>query len=276
MRESDTGSREELPCIWVLAGVLSYRPCDRDYDCESCELFSVLSGKSGAAPAQRRAEAQAAVGVAAAEPATVPARDAGFVNGLVNPYVWRLLQGCQLHLDRPYSPGHCWLREEGGGEVAVGLDGHVMRMLHPVDEIVAPRVGVWLKRGEPCGWIMRGHSAIPLDAPLSGEVLAVNDRYRSSVRRGKSTGDGDQWLFRLAAHEAVDEVTELLRGERTLVWFLEKIRLLKRKLREAVAPGAPEALGVTMSDGGAPPYLETVLGHDRFEALVEELFHMQI
>lgn len=276
MSGSRTGAREELPCIWVMAGVLSYRPCDRDYECESCELFHALRGGGAAAAVQPLLDRAAAAVAAASDRAAPPPQDDAAVDGQVNPYVWRLLEGCQLHLDRPYSPGHCWLREEEGGEVAVGLDGHVMRMLHPVDEIVAPRVGVWLKRGEPCGWITRGHSAIPLDTPLCGEVLAVNDRYRSAVRRGKSTGDGDQWLFRLAAHEALSDVPELYRGERTLLWFLEKIRILKRHLREAVTPGAPAELGVTMSDGGTPPHVERVLGRERFEALVEELFHMQI
>lgn len=268
MSGSGTVNCEELPCIWVLAGVLSYRLCDRNYDCEHCELFRALQGGGARAAAHEPTLAGAPAGGAAPD---VAAEDSQ-----VNPYVWRLLEGCEVHLDRPYSPGHCWLREEPGAEVAVGLDGHMMRILHPVDEIVAPRVGVWLKRGEPCGWIMRGRSAIPLETPLSGEVLAVNDRYRSAVRRGEATGGCDQWLFRLAAHEAVDDVPELFRGERTLLWFLEKIQLLKRHLREAVAPGAPAALGITMADGGAPPHVEAVLGRERFETLVEELFHMQI
>lgn len=265
MTASGTGDREELPCIWVLAGVLSYRLCGRNYECERCELFHALQGGGGQDPALECA-------AAAAPPSDATAA----VDCQVNPYVWRLLEGCELHLDRPYSPGHTWLREEGPERVAVGLDGHVMRIIRPVDDIVTPRVGAWLKRGEPCGWIMRGRAAIPLHTPLSGEVLVVNDRYRSAVRRGKSTGDGDQWLFRLAAHEAVDDVPELYRGERTLLWFLEKIQLLKRHLREAVAPGTPAALGSIMADGGAPPSVEMVLGRERFEALVEELFHMQI
>ncbi|MFO7972689.1 MAG: hypothetical protein R6U40_13205, partial [Desulfobacterales bacterium] len=37
-----------------------------------------------------------------------------------------------------------------------------------------PGPGVWLKRGEAMGWIQRGHLALPLPAPISGEVLEVN------------------------------------------------------------------------------------------------------
>jgi glycine cleavage system H lipoate-binding protein len=198
------------------------------------------------------------------------------VEDQVSAYLWHLMAGCELHLDRPYSPGHFWLREEGGGETAAGLDGHVMRILYPIDDIVAPRPGVWLRRDEPCGWIMRGRAAIPLETPISGEVLAVNDHYRSAVRRGRATGNGDEWLFRLSTHEAVAEVRTLHRGEETLVWFLKKIQLLKRHIRGAVAGDAAE-LGVMLADGGVPnPNLGAVLGPDRFAALVDELFHMHI
>ena len=45
---------EALPCIWAEAGVLSYRLCDRRYECEQCPLFTALSGGRGAAlPAGR-------------------------------------------------------------------------------------------------------------------------------------------------------------------------------------------------------------------------------
>ncbi len=261
MSGTASANREELPCIWVLAGVLSYRLCDRGYDCEHCELFHALQGCGD--PTALAASSAAASEVAAAD-------------SQINPYLWRLLEGCELHLDRPYSTGHAWLREERDGAVAVGLDGHVLRILRPMDDVVVPRVGAWLKRGEACGWIMRGEMAIPLAAPLSGEVTAVNDSYRSALRRGAASGDGDRWLFRLAAHEALDQVSGLLRGERTLLWFVEKIRLLKQYLREAVEPGVPDVLGATMNDGGVPASVESVLGRERFEALVEELFRVQL
>lgn len=37
-----SASGEPLKCIWMLAGVLTYRLCDRQYDCEHCPLDAAL------------------------------------------------------------------------------------------------------------------------------------------------------------------------------------------------------------------------------------------
>lgn len=269
MAGSPLQSNEELPCIWVLAGVLSYRLCDRNYECEQCELFHALRGHGcGAAAVSEYLPVDEASEL---EPAQAAVEDQ------VNTYVSRLIAGCELHLDRPYTAGHFWLRDCGADGVTAGLDGHVMRVLHPVDDVVAPRVGVLLKRNEPCGWIVRGRVTIPLETPISGEVVTVNQAYLERVRSGAVSGDGDEWLLRISPRESLDAVPDVYQGDRTLVWFLRKIRLLKRSLREVVAVEGQAALGPTLADGGVTNLnVEQVLGRERFEALVDRLFHMQI
>ncbi|UCF40359.1 MAG: hypothetical protein JSW43_11585 [Gemmatimonadota bacterium] len=269
MAVSPIQRNEELPCIWVQAGVLSYRLCDRNYDCEQCELFHALRGHgSGAVAANEYLPADEATEL---EPSQVAVEDQ------VNAYVSRLIADCELHLDRPYTAGHFWLRDAGPDGVTAGLDGHVMRVLHPLDDVVAPRAGALLKRGEPCGWVVRGRMTIPLETPISGEVASVNQRYVEQLRAGSVSGAGDEWLLRISPHESLDAVPNVYHGDRTLVWFLRKIRLVKRSLREVVAVDGQAALGPTLADGGeANLNVEQVLGRERFEALVDQLFHMHI
>jgi hypothetical protein len=84
----------------------------------------------------------------------------------------------------------------------------------------------------------------------------------------------DDWLLRVAPHESVDEIPDLLRGEQLLLWYLEQIRILKRHLADVTAPAGGTQLGLTMADGGVPaPDLETVLGPERFQRLVDEIFY---
>lgn len=269
MAVSPVERNEELPCIWVLAGVLSYRLCDRNYECEQCELFHALRGHgAGSAAAGEYLPADEVVEL---EPAQAAVEDQ------VNTYVSRLIAGCELHLDRPYTAGHFWLRDAGADGVTAGLDGHVMRVLHPVDDVVPPRAGVLLKRGEPCGWIVRGRVTIPLETPISGVVEKVNDAYVERLRSGTVSGAGDEWLLRISPHESLDAVPNIYHGDRTLVWLLRKIRLLKRCLREVVAVEGQAVLGPTLADGGvANLNVEQVLGRERFETLVDQLFHVQL
>ena len=172
-------------------------------------------------------------------------------------------------MDRYYRPPHFWLQEEEDNRVRAGLASHVLRILSPIDEIITPRAGLHLTRDQPCGWIARAGSAIPLTMPVSGVVSAVNGQ--STLPAAASTGD-DSWLLRIDADESLEGNEGLLHGEDMLLWYLECIRTLKRYLREAIAVPAIERLGPLLADGGSPRVsLEAVLGPDRFDELLREI-----
>lgn len=242
-------TREERPCIWVLAGVLNYRLCDRDYDCENCELFHALSGDPCTAGVPVEAQGPlAASGVAGAGS-----------EEQVSAHLSHILTGCRLYLDRPYRPPHFWLREREDGEVEIGLDTTLLRILAPIRRVVTPGEGLALERGQPCGWVARERMAVPLKMPVAGEVTATNP---DAIEPGA-------WLFRIRPSEALEDVPEVVRGERALAWYMERIGVLKDYLEEAVCPELRLGLGPVMADGGAPQHcLEDVLGRPAFEELV--------
>jgi glycine cleavage system H lipoate-binding protein len=252
---------EEPPCIWALAGVLSHRPCDRHYECETCPLFHALSD----GPAGTEASAM--------EPAS--SETEAPLEQQVNAYLARLLAGCTLHLDRSYSPDHWWIDASHGPMMTLGIEPHVLRLLQPVDDVVTPPDGTWLRRPEACGWIRRGRASLPLHAPISGEVEGVNRHYLAGVRAPGTFSDGDDWLLRLTPHEDPATIPGLYRGAEALAWHLDNVRRIKRALHEALELQPARAVGPTLADGGEPNVnLETVLGHRRFDALVDALFRM--
>lgn len=34
-----------LPCVWMTAGVINYRLCDREFECESCPFDAAIRGR---------------------------------------------------------------------------------------------------------------------------------------------------------------------------------------------------------------------------------------
>jgi glycine cleavage system H lipoate-binding protein len=244
-------TKTERPCIWVLAGVLNYRLCDREYDCENCELFHAL---------------QRDTGTAGSRPATAIPSDAdagsASLDRHIRAHLSSLMDGCRLHLDRPYRPPHFWLRERKDGEVDIGLDPALVRILQPIRRVVTPGEGISLDRGQSCGWIARESMAVPLRMPVAGEVTATNS---DALESGA-------WLFRIRPREALEDVPEVVRGEAVLAWYMERIRVLKEYLAGAVCPEARLGLGTLMADGGAPqPCLEDVLGREAFRSLVDAI-----
>jgi glycine cleavage system H lipoate-binding protein len=247
--------------VWVSAGVLSYRPCDRDYECEGCPLYQALRGGDA------RAVSAGEVNASATGPASV--------EDLVGRYLAELGAGCTLHLDRAYSAEGLWLASEPSGEFEIGLDEYALSLLQPVDGVVLPRAGVWLAHMAPCAWVNRGRLAIALRSPVAGEVVEVQARPVLTPPRG---GDGTEprWWFRLRPHEPVAEAAGLYRSEALLSWFLGRVRAVRGQLSAVMTPQSGLA-GPTLADGGMPTRdLEMVLGRERFEALVGRLFPLHV
>jgi glycine cleavage system H protein len=262
MKPRSDRTSPQLPCVWVTAGVLSYRPCDREYECEDCPLYLALRGDaSGAASAAGRG---------------APAAPAPDGDGEVGRFLAELGAGCTLHLDRAYSAEGLWMEELPSGELRVGLDDYTLRLLQPLADVVLPRVGVWLQHGAPCAWLNRGRLAIPLRAPLAGEVVAVHPRPALGPPAEGETADG-RWWFRLRPLEPVATAAGLNRNEALLRWFLGRVRSVHEQLNAVMAPAGQQVAGQVRNDGGLPAGdLETVLGRERFEALVGALFPMQL
>jgi glycine cleavage system H lipoate-binding protein len=260
MRAVPDRTHTELPCVWVSAGVLSYRLCDREYECEGCPLYQALRGGS--------AFAVSADGIESA-PASFPgAQDP------VGRYLEELGAGCTLHLDRAYSAEGLWLQNKQSEEVEIGLDDYTLRLLQPVDSVVLPRAGVWLSHRAPCAWVNRGRLAIALSCPVAGEVLEVHSR--PVLTPPRSGGDTEpRWWFRLKTHEPVAAAAGLYRNEALLHWFLGRVRAVRGQL-DAVMNPQPGMAGPALADGGIPTKdLEMVLGRERFEALVGTLLPLK-
>jgi glycine cleavage system H lipoate-binding protein len=252
-------SSEELPCVWSLAGVLGMHPCDRGYDCDSCELFHALSGRCTPGEGSRVR-------------APILSQREREIEADVGRIVSAVMNGCRLDLNRWYGRDGIWLSSDGPGDLEVGLVGCVWRVLQPVREVVPPRSGLSFERGETCGWLVRSDRAIPIRVPVPGTVTEVNDEMVSNVRRSGKVDGPDSWLFRVDSSMDPSEVSRLFRGEDTLVWHLRKLRILKGYLREALDTAGAE-VGVVMADGGnRESNLELILGADRFGALIEALF----
>lgn len=249
---------EELPCIWVLSGVLSYHLCDRNYECDGCELYHALSGEG-------RASCHHAEGTS---PGSIDILDSASPSGQASSHLSHLLAGCRLYLDRPYRPPHFWLTETEDNLVTVGLDGSLLRMLSPIRRVVSPGAGLCLDRDQPCGWIAREHMAIPLKMPIAGEVVETNATFAAADEPCRLP-DGDDWLFRVRPAESLEAVSGLVSSEDTLAWYADRLRTVKHAILQSLSIPDGSTVGPVLADGGARlSSLESVLGTRAFEELI--------
>jgi glycine cleavage system H protein len=98
--------------------------------------------------------------------------------------------------DLKYTKSHEWVRQEPDGTVTVGITFHAQEQLGDVVFVQSPEVGRKLKQGEECAVIESVKAAADIYAPVSGEVVAVNQEVSDQPERVNREPYA-AWMFRL-------------------------------------------------------------------------------
>ncbi|MEX2380850.1 MAG: glycine cleavage system protein GcvH [Opitutales bacterium] len=108
-----------------------------------------------------------------------------------------------------YSKSHEWVRRENDNEVSIGISDYAQNSLGDITFVELPAVGDSLTKGENFGVIESVKAASDIYAPISGEVLAVNESLEGSPEKVNESPLGEGWLIRLRIQN-VAELDELL------------------------------------------------------------------
>lgn len=79
-----------------------------------------------------------------------------------------------------FAESHEWASIEDDGLVWVGISNHAQESLGDVMFFQAPKVGQQVKQGEAIAAIESVKAASDIHAPISGEIVALNDSMDSS------------------------------------------------------------------------------------------------
>ncbi len=111
-----------------------------------------------------------------------------------------------------YTPDHEWVLLEDGN-VRVGITDFAQDALGDVVYVGLPTVGTSVARGDTLGEVESTKSVSEVYAPVSGEVVAVNDDLSDSPQRVNEDPYGDGW-FCVIASSAAEETESLLSAEK--------------------------------------------------------------
>ena len=100
--------------------------------------------------------------------------------------------------DLSYTAEHEWVAvPDAEGVVRIGITDHAQSELGDVVFVQLPEVGETVEAGAAVGEIESTKSVSDIFAPVSGEVVAVNDRLEDEPAAVNSSPYGDGWLFAL-------------------------------------------------------------------------------
>ena len=108
-----------------------------------------------------------------------------------------------------YVSSHEWIRMEEDGTVTIGVTDHAQASLGDVVFVELPEVGSTVGAGDEAGVVESVKAASDLYAPLSGEVVAVNEALDEAPELANSEPYGEGWFFRMKPTDE-GELSELM------------------------------------------------------------------
>ncbi|RPI19256.1 MAG: glycine cleavage system protein H [Acidobacteria bacterium] len=238
-------------CVWMTAGVVDYKLCDRHFECDDCPLDV---GIRKAAEGRHRTGASGPTG----------AKDRGVMEELT-----RKVEGYVLPNGLFYHGRHAWMRIEEGGRVRVGLDDFGQRLVGRIYSVGLPEAGRRVGPGQPVWRIIHRAGETELCAPVRGVILEVNDRLAQQPSLVNRDSYGSGAAFLLQPTGLAEDLTNLFYGKQVERWFHAEIEDLHTRLFRLVSMASP-VLGQTVQDGGMPiEDLSAVVDPGELQALID-------
>ena len=262
----------ENECIWMKAGVVNFRLCDNDFDCQNCP-FDL--GMRKAMNLDTRAEANTD------RPSWVqhlkktyhgasrPCRHA-LMGRIEAPKIctmnyecyhcpfdqmlddlelgtfaetisYRKVSGYRMAEGYYYHMGHTWARFEHGGRVKVGSDDFSNRVFGAAETLSLPPLGADLKQNDVAWSISRGNHKAAVLSPVTGKVLAINHKVREQPDIAHEDPYQQGWLFILEPNRPKQNLKGLYFGDESFQWMEQEsgklMRLMGPEYEQLAATG---------------------------------------
>ncbi len=110
-----------------------------------------------------------------------------------------------------YDEHHSWARQEGE-EVVVGLTDFAQKLAGEFIHIALPKVGRQVQQGKPLASVESGKWVGRVYAPVSGQVVEVNEELEESTVLLNQDPYGKGWIARVRMSDP-GELDSLMQGE---------------------------------------------------------------
>lgn len=114
--------------------------------------------------------------------------------------------------DLRYTSSHEWVRVEDDGTAYIGITDHAQEAMGDLVFVEAPDVGSNLSAGDDAGVVESVKAASDIYAPISGEVVSINEALADAPELVNSDPYGDGWLFQVHVSDK-SELDSLLSAE---------------------------------------------------------------
>ncbi len=103
-----------------------------------------------------------------------------------------------------YVASHEWIRNEGDGTVTVGITEFAQDQLGDVVFVELPEVGASVAAGDAIAVVESVKAASDIYAPVSGEIVAINEALVDAPEGVNADPFGAAWFFKIKLSNAAE------------------------------------------------------------------------
>ena len=107
----------------------------------------------------------------------------------------------ELRDELKYLASHEWARVEADGTVTVGITDLAQEALGDVVFVELPEVGSEVIANQEAGVVESVKAASDIYSPISGEVIAINERLEEAPETVNASPYDDGWFFKVRPSE---------------------------------------------------------------------------
>ncbi|AEJ41678.1 glycine cleavage H-protein [Sulfobacillus acidophilus TPY] len=134
------------------------------------------------------------------------------------------INGCRLPDDLYYWPDkHVWARPDHDGTIWVGMTDVAQSLAGKIVVVNLRSLGKTLARGKSAGTVESGKWVGSIATPVAGEVIAVNERLKSTPTLINDDPYGEGWMIHVRPTNWEVDRAELVTGENGIRQYQEKL-----------------------------------------------------
>lgn len=103
-----------------------------------------------------------------------------------------------------YVASHEWLRLEDDGSITIGITDHAQEALGDIVYVELPDVGDTVAVDDEVAVVESVKAASDVYAPITGEVVAINEALEEDPEVINTDPYGDGWMYRIKPDNADD------------------------------------------------------------------------
>lgn len=235
-----------MKCVWMTTGLISYKMCAHDYNCEACIFDRVMRNESAAGDA---ALADGAYPSAA---------------GSLRDEQPRKINGALF-----YHRNHSWVSVESVDRATIGIDNLLSGLVSGVRALILPHTGKKIRKGETIAYIVHPKYILEIASPISGTITRVNSALQSQPDTLVDDCWDDGWLVTMKPDSLEQDLRPLYFGKRAFEWYGRMEQGLREAIDGFLNHGRGE-LGMTMQDGGEKiSSLSDILSSDQYYHIID-------